>query len=87
MRHGVRIDQYELSGSNKLDVGITFGRSFREVNACVAAGLDYSMWRYGGYQREMMDEILAWYDLTNLISAHSEDAKAASMKKGKKGKK
>jgi hypothetical protein len=57
----------------------------------VAAGLDYSKWRDGGYERDLMDEVLAWHDLTGLINSHVEDAKAAEMKKsqkkGRKGKK
>ena len=90
-RHGVPIDRYGLSAGSKLNVGITYGDSFREINACVAAKLDYSLWKAGGYGRDLMDEVLAWYDLNRLIEAHIEDAKSVEMRKqsrkGKRGKK
>ena len=90
-RHGVPIAEYGLSGKSALNVGITHSNSFREIKACVAAGLDYEKWRYGGYERDFMDEVLAWHDLTGMIEAHVKDAEAVETakqaKKGKKGKK
>lgn len=80
-RHGVPIHQHGLSGANSLNVGITYGDSFRELNACVAAGLDYERWRSSGYAPHIMAEILAWYDLSRVIDAHIEDAKAQEAKK------
>ena len=86
-RHGVPIDRHGLSAGSSLNVGITYADSFKEINACVAAKLDYSVWRSGGYSRSLMDEVLAWHDLSRLIEAHIEDAKAVEMKRqSKRGK-
>lgn len=87
-RHGVPIAQYALRGNSTLNVGITYANSFREIKACVAAGLDYEKWRYGGYTRELMDEVLAWHDLTMQIETHVKDAEALESKRqAKKSKK
>lgn len=85
-RHGQPIHEYALSGSDRLNVGITFGDSYREISACVAAGLDYSRWIGGDYSREVMDAVLAWYDLSRLIEANIEDERSREMKKGRRKK-
>lgn len=90
-RHGIPIAKYGLSGASKLNVGITYSTAYREAAACVAMGLDYEKWRYGGYTREFMDEVLAFHDMSKLIETNIKDAEAAESKKnsrkGRKGKK
>lgn len=84
-RNGIPIRQYWLRPG--INVGISYGRSFVEANACMAAGLDYWKWRNDEYSSEFRAEVVAWYELNHLISSHTEAVKSKALEKqGKKGK-
>lgn len=83
---GTPIEQVPLTGKNDLGLNISYSPAFREIEACVAAGLNYADWIAGEYSQEVMDHVVAWHDLKGLIDAHKSEAEARSYEKaGKKG--
>ena len=69
--------------------GITFNKSYAEVDACIAAGLDYHKWRKNKYPPWLKAEVVVWHRNSRLIEAHSKSAESKevdrlSKKKGKK---
>lgn len=62
-------------------VGITYAESYTEASACVSAGLDYYKWRTDEYPVWFKGEVVAWYEMSGLIKAHTEAAKAKAQKK------
>lgn len=81
MRHGVPIAEYPLSAESKVNSGISFSPAYREVSACVAAGLDYSRWVAGGYTSEVRGAVLAWHSASQQIEAHANDAQIREQEK------
>lgn len=78
-RNGVPIRKYFLKPG--LKVGITYERSFLEVQACIAAGLDYHKWRTEEYSPGFRAEVVAWYEMRGLIEQHVESVKNKAMEK------
>lgn len=79
-RNGVHIRDYFLKG--KINSGITFGRSFAEAEACVAANLSYDKWRLTEeYPSWFKAEVVVWYENHNLVAMHQRAAEAAAVKK------
>lgn len=83
-RNGHPIRKYWLRPG--LKVGITYGRSFTEAQACMKAGLDYYMWRTDEYPMWFKAEVVGWYELNGLIDAHVRSVEEKAMKSRKKGK-
>lgn len=84
-RNGTPIRQHFLKGGVK--AGITFNQSYTEVDACIAAGLDYYLWRMDHYPVWLKAEIVVWHQMKNLINAHVKSAEAAQVERAsKKGK-
>ena len=54
---------------------------FAEIDACIAAGLDWSMWEMNVYPKEIKAEVVVWNKMSKLIYLHTEDARAAKVKK------
>jgi hypothetical protein len=50
--------------------------SFAEWQACTGCGLDLWAWESGVYPRWFKVRIMAFYNLTNLIELHTQDALA-----------
>lgn len=87
-RHGTPISEYPLSAESNLNLGITYSDAYREIEACVAAGLDYSKWLNREYSIEVMANVMTWHTMKGLIDAHIENEKSRAIKKSsKKGKK
>jgi len=51
--------------------------------AASAANLDIFAWESGKYPNWFMARVLAWYELHQLVAAHSEDAAAKNAKRRK----
>lgn len=60
--------------------GITYSLTFQEYQACVAARLDYWSWETGVYPPKFKARVMAGYELSQLVEAHVEDARADKMK-------
>jgi len=85
-RNGIPIRQHYLKGG--VNAGISYNQSYAEAEACIAAGLDYHIWRDGGYTQQFKSEVVAWHQMSSLISSHVKSAEAKSSEKaGKKGRK
>lgn len=84
-RHNIPIERHYLPKG--INSGITFNKSFAEIEACVAAGLDYYLWRTGEYPDWLKAEVTAWHRLTGLITAHTKSAEAKEIEKRQKSKK
>lgn len=84
-RNGIPIRKHYLKGGVK--AGITYNQSFAEAEACVASGLDYHLWRSDAYPQWLKSEVVAWHQMSGLISAHVKSAEARAVEMaGKKGK-
>ena len=86
LRNGIPIRRHFLPGG--IGVGIEYNKSFAEVDACIAAGLDYSIWRKDEYSQSLKAEVVAWHQMSGLIRSHIKSAEAKhsekmSKKKGK----
>ena len=69
---------------NSVRAGITYSLFYEEYDACIAAGLDVEKWEYGLYSRDFKERIIAWHQLSSLITAHSSDAEIEQSKKNAK---
>lgn len=69
-RNGTPIQDYHLAGG--ISAGITFNQSYAEADACIAAGLDYYLWRTGYYPQEFKSEVVVWHTMHSLIKTHVE---------------
>lgn len=85
-RNGTPIRKHYLPGG--LKAGLSYNKSYAEAEACIAAGLDYHLWRSEGYSQEFKGEVVAWYQMSGLIEAHVKAVEAKAMKsRSKSGKK
>ena len=68
-----------------VSAGIKYGLDYLGFKACVAAHLDLLAWDSGMYPRRFMARVIAWYKLSGLEIAHTEDARnTAAEKEAKK---
>lgn len=56
---------------------------FAAWQAATAAGLDMWKWENGEYPTWFMERTMAWWNMSNVMSAHMEDAKYKHSKKKK----
>ena len=83
-RNGIPIRTHYLKGGVR--AGITYNQSYAEAEACIAAGLDYHVWRTDGYPQSFKSEVVAWHQMNSLISSHVKSAEAKQVERvGKKG--
>ena len=80
-RNGTPIRNHFLKGGVK--AGITFNQSYAEADACIAAGLNYHLWRTDVYPQWLKSEVVAWHQLGSLISAHVKSAEAKQLEKSR----
>ena len=78
-RAGFPIDSVAVK--DPVDTGISYSMRFAEIDACVAAGLDWWMWEMNFYPNQIKAEVVMWNKLSKLIYLHTEDARAAKVKK------
>ena len=58
--------------------------AFAEWQAAAAAGLDLWAWEQGEYPVRFMERVIAWWNLSNLVKTHGQDAvQRASNRKGR----
>jgi hypothetical protein len=72
---------------NTVNTGITYSMSFAEWQACIGCDLDLWAWESGVYPRWFKVRAMAYYNLTNLIELHTQDAvarKSEAMSKRKR---
>lgn len=82
LRNGQDIREAGVKGG--VNPGISYGMEFAGYEAAVAAGLDLWKWESRQYSRDFMVKIVAWFNLHNLVSLHSEAAaQEAAEKKSK----
>lgn len=83
-RHNIPIEKHYLpKGVNS---GITYNKSYSEIEACVAAGLDYYLWRTNEYPDWLKAEVVTWHRLRGLVTAHQKSAEAKEIEKRSKKK-
>ncbi len=76
-RRGVPIKDLRLKRG--VDPGISYSSSFGEMEAASAAGLDFFRWMLGDpkpYPNFFKAQVLAWYELHQLVAAHTQEAVA-----------
>lgn len=78
-RTGYPIDSVAVK--DPVDTGISYSMRFAEIDACIAAGLDWWMWEMNFYPIQIKAEVVVWNKLSKLIYLHTEDARAAKAKK------
>ncbi len=79
MRKGFPIESVAVK--DPVDTGISYSQRFAEIDACIAAGLDWNMWEMNFYSNEIKAQVVAWRNYSKLIFLHTEDARASKAKK------
>ena len=57
--------------------------AFNEYEAATAAGLDLWKWESSDYPRWFKAKVVAWYNLHNLVDAHTQDAATRELRRKK----
>jgi hypothetical protein len=60
---------------------ISYNLSFLEYLACHHARLDMWVWETGGYPRWFKNKVVAFYNMSKKVEAHTEDAVSREMDK------
>lgn len=80
-RKGIAIRNYPLKAG--VDPQISYSTELEGRDACVASGLDLYKWWRDEYSVEFMIFVVASYNMSNLVEAHTEDAARIAAEKGK----